>query len=118
MSELLSGGLQAKLDGLSGLSTREQGELAQQTADDFRASDASLRHSVYRRETGNYATGNQVLEALLKEAEPAVTAIAKPGEQAKFMSLLRLDRHLLELLAVRGRNMTAYSKRKTALGLK
>jgi hypothetical protein len=117
---VLSTRLQAKFDRLSGLSTREQGELAQQTADDlgYRASDASIRHSVYRRETGNYSTGNQVLEALLKEAEPAVAAITKPGEQTKFMSLLRLDRDLLELLAVRGRNIAAYAARKAQLGLK
>jgi len=120
MSELLSAGLQAKFDRLSGLSTGEQADLAQQTADDFayRASDASLRHSAYRRETGNYPTGNQVSEALLKEAEPAVAAIAKPGEHTKIMSLLRLDRNLLEIMAVRGRNITAYSNRKAQLGLK
>jgi hypothetical protein len=94
--------------------------LAQQTADDFgyRASDASFRHSTYRRETGNYLTGNQIVEALLKEAEPAVAAIAKPGEQTKMMSLLRLDRNLLELMAVRGRNLTGYANRKSQLGLK
>jgi hypothetical protein len=82
---VLSTGLQAKFDRLSGLSAREQAGLAQQTADDFgyRASDASFRHSTYRRETGNYSTGNQIVEALLKEAEPAVAAIAKPGEQTK-----------------------------------
>jgi hypothetical protein len=40
------------------LSAREQAGLAQQTSDDFgyRASDASFRHSTYRRETGNYLT--------------------------------------------------------------
>jgi hypothetical protein len=77
---VLSTGLQAKFDRLSGLSAREQAGLAQQTADDFgyRASDASFRHSTYRR-----STGNQIVEALLKEAEPAVAAIAKPGEQTK-----------------------------------
>ena len=42
------------------------------------------------------------MEALLKEAEPAVAAIAKPGEQTKMISLLRLDRNLLELMAVPG----------------
>src|SRR5260370_42063176 len=120
MWELLSAGLQTKFDRLSGLSTREQADLAQQAADDFayRASDASLRHSVYRSETGNYSTGNQVLEALLKEAELAVAAIAKPGEHTKIMSLLRLDGGLLELMAVRGRNITAYANRKAQLGLK
>jgi hypothetical protein len=57
------------------------------------------------------------VEALVKEAEPAVAAIAKPGEQTKIMGLLRLDRQLLELMAVRGRNITGYANRKTALGL-
>jgi hypothetical protein len=54
----------------------------------------------------------------LKEAEPAVAATAKPGEHARIMSLLRLDRDLLELMAVRGRNMMAYTNRKAQLGLK
>jgi hypothetical protein len=117
---VLSTGLQAKIDRLSGLSAREQASLAQQTADDFgyRASDASFRHSTYRRETGNYLTGNQIVEALLEEAEPAVAAIAKPGEHTKVMSLLRLDRNLWELMAVRGRNLTGYANRKSQLGLK
>ena len=117
---VLATGLQAKIDQLSGLSTREQAGLAQQTADDFgyRASDASLRYSTYRRETGNYLSGSQIVEALSKEAEPAVAAIAKPGEQTKMMSVLRLDRNLLELMAIRGLNIAAYSNRKAALGLK
>ena len=58
------------------------------------------------------------MEALLKEAEPAVAAIAKPGEQTKMMNALRLDRNLLELMAVRGRNLTGYAARKSQLGLK
>jgi hypothetical protein len=57
------------------------------------------------------------VESLVKEAGPAVAAIAQPGEQTKTMSLLRLDRQLLELMAVRGRNITAYANRKAALGL-
>jgi hypothetical protein len=114
---VLATGLQAKFDRLSELSTREQAGLAQQTADDFgyHASDASLRHSTYRPETSNYLTGNQIVEALLKEAEPAVAAIAKPGEQTKMMSVLRLDRNLLELMAVRSRNLTGYANRKSQL---
>jgi hypothetical protein len=89
-----------------------------QTISPNRTSAASFRHSVYRRESGNYSTGNRVLEALLKEAEPAVAATAKPGEGQKIMSLLRLDRDLLELMVVRGRNQTAYAARKAQLGLK
>jgi hypothetical protein len=34
------------------------------------------------------------------------------------ISLLRLDRNLLELMAVRGRNLTGYANRKSQLGLK
>jgi hypothetical protein len=58
------------------------------------------------------------VEALLKEAERAVAATAKPGEGPKILSLLRLDRQLLELMAIRGRNITAYAARKAHLGLK
>jgi hypothetical protein len=59
MSELLSAGLHTKFDRMSGFSTREQADLAQQTADDFgyRASAAlfgiqliDLTRAAYRLE--------------------------------------------------------------------
>src|SRR5947209_6050850 len=66
MSELLSAGLHTKFDRLSVLSTRDQADLAQQTAGDFgyRASAASIRHSAYRSETGSLPTGNQIVASM------------------------------------------------------
>jgi hypothetical protein len=61
-------------------------------------------------------TGTRALLGLIRHAE--VGAIAKPGEAQKVMNLLRLDRDLLERIAVRDRNITAYGNRRTALGLK
>jgi hypothetical protein len=54
---------------------------------------------------------------LLKDAEPAVLAFTTPDKLEATNNQLRLDRGLLELFAVRGRNMTAYAARKTQLGL-
>ena len=45
-------------------------------------------------------------------------AARRSGEQTKMMRLLRLDRNLLAMMAVRGRNLTGYANRKSQLGLK
>jgi hypothetical protein len=117
-SEILEAGLAAKFDRLGKLSTREQANLAQEVADDFayRSSDVSMRHSFTRG--GQTPTGHQVVEQLLKDAQPAVDASVEPGKRAETMKLLRCDRQLLELYAVRGRNLSAYSSRKAQLGIK
>jgi hypothetical protein len=111
--------LNLQFDRLSGLSTREQANLAQQVADDFanRTSAVSVPHSRYNRERSGYPTGSAIVEALIREAEPAVNALAEPSERQKVLKLLRLDRQLLELMAVRGQGMTAYAARKRQLGL-
>ena len=64
---------------------------------------------------GGYPIGSRIVEARLKDAEPA---IASTQNAAKIRNFLRLDRQLLELYASRGRTMTAYNERKAALGLK
>jgi hypothetical protein len=66
---------------------------------------------------GGLPTGAAIVEALLKDVEPAVNRLAKPGEANAIAQLLRPDRNLLELMAARGRNMTAYVNRKRELGL-
>jgi len=70
----------------------------------------------YRRETG-VRSGNEILDAVLKDAEPAVPAFVPAGKQDEILMLLRLDRALLELFAVHGRNMTAYHTAKAKYGL-
>jgi hypothetical protein len=55
--------------------------------------------------------------ALLKKAEVAVNHIVETGKRADTLRLIRLDRNLLEVVAVRGRAMSAYTTRKAALGL-
>jgi hypothetical protein len=52
------------------------------------------------------------VDALLQDAGPAIADMP-----AKVRGLLRLDRQLLELYSVRGRNMSAYAARKAQLGL-
>jgi hypothetical protein len=60
---------------------------------------------------------SEQVAALLKEAEVAVNHFVEPGNRADTLKLLRLDRNLLEIYAVRGRNMTSYMQRKAELGL-
>ena len=73
-SEMLSAGLAAKFDRLGQLSTREQANLAHQVVDDFayRSSDVSMNYSFHK--AGQAPTGPGIVEALLKDAEPAVNA--------------------------------------------
>ena len=50
-------------------------------------------------------------------SEVAANHFVEPGNRADTLKLLWLDRNLLEIYTVRGRNMTAYTKRKAELGL-
>jgi len=61
--------------------------------------------------------GNEILGALLRDAEHAVAAFVPADKQDAILMLLGLDRALLELFAVRGRNMTAYHTAKAKDGL-
>jgi hypothetical protein len=112
-SELLTAGLQSKLDRLGQLSTREQADLAAEVAADlaYRSSDTSMRYSFHRG--GVAPTGPGIVEALMADAAPAIAHMPDKDRQ-----LLRCDRQLLELYASRGRNLSSYSARKTQLGLK
>jgi len=49
-----------------------------------------------RYQNGGYPTGPGIVDAMLKEAEPAIAGTPDP---AKIKNLLRLDRRLLELYA-------------------
>ena len=69
------------------------------------------------RTTGTTPSGNEIHGALLRDAERAVTAFVPADKQDAILMLLRLDRALLELFAVRGRNMTAYHTAKAKYGL-
>ena len=68
-----------------------------------------------RRRVVGYPTGSRNVEDLLKDAEPAIASMPDP---AKTRNLLRLDRRLLELYAVRGRAISFYANRKAEFGLK
>jgi hypothetical protein len=76
-----------------------------------------MQHSMFRRDRGDYPPGSQIVEALLKEGEVVVSTFVEPGERTKTLKLLRLDRHLLELYAVRGRNIAGYTAAKARYGL-
>jgi len=69
----------------------------------------------FRHQDGGYPTGSRIVEELLKDAEPAIAGTPDP---AKTKNLLRLDRRLLELYAVRGRAIAACAKRRAEFGLK
>src|SRR5215813_9021582 len=99
------------------LGAREQADLPERVADGFDSAPSlpSLRYSAYRRAEGRNPTGYEIVEALLKDAEPAVAAFAGTEKQAATMKWFRLDRDLLEFFPVHGRNMTAYKAAKHRL---
>lgn len=112
---------QGKLDAIAALGDAGVAKLTSEVAADlaYRATEASSPHTKYNPETGGYLPGSEQLAALAQDAEPAVRlfAGADAASAAKALKLLRADRDLLELFAVRGRNMTAYAERKKALKL-
>ena len=63
-----------------------------------------------RYQNGGYPTGPGIVDAMLKEAEPAIAGTPDP---AKTKGLLRLNRD-----ASRGRAISFFANRKAALGLK
>jgi len=55
---------------------------------------------------------------MLKDAEPAVLALAKAGEIQQLRDALKFDRNLLERFAVRGRNITNFQAAAARYGVK
>jgi hypothetical protein len=111
---------QGKLDAIAALGDAGIAKLSSEVAADlsYRATQASLPYASHNRETGGYMPGTEQLAALVKDAEPAVRLFAPDAASAaKALKLLRADRDLLELFAVRGRNMTRYAARKVELKL-
>jgi hypothetical protein len=102
-----------RIEGLSRLSARAQGDLVQSVAEDFKhqTSDASRAYSFHRG--GVAPTGPGIVDRLMKDAEPAIGHLTAAEQQ-----LLRADRQLLEFYSLRGRAISAYSARKAQLGIK
>lgn len=83
-----------------------------------RASEVTFRHGAYNPGNGRYASPHEIVEALVKDAEPAVRAIAEDQKTATTMlKLIRADRKLLELFASRGQARQAYQASKKRYGL-
>jgi len=103
---------------LGALSTAEQADLYQALVDSLRdnASAATVRHSATKNGVG--PSGSQILNAMLKDAEPAVLALAKAGEIQQLRDALKFDRNLLERFAVRGRNITNFQAAAARYGVK
>jgi hypothetical protein len=110
----------SKVAALGALGVREQADLHQKLVDDLgsRANEITGRYSIFNQATNSYPTGSQILEALLKDAEPAILAHTKAGEVQKTRDALKLDRSLLERFTVMGRNITNYQAAKARYGVK
>lgn len=112
-----------RLDPLAALPERIFDQrVAEVTADlKNRTTEVTFPHSHYRAPTaklGDYASGREISDALIAEAEPAIRQYAQTSEaQTKLRKLLRADRGILETFALRGRQMTAYAERKKAIGV-
>jgi len=88
----------AQFDNLGKLNVREQATLAREVADDFayRTSDASMNYSYYKN--GHTPTGSSIVEALVKDAEPAINHLVEPTKRAEATKLVR---HFGQLIARR-----------------
>jgi hypothetical protein len=109
----------SQIEALGKLDVREQANRAQAVVDDVaaRTTPISSRYAFTRGQTGEFLSGSQVVAELLKKAEVAINQLVEPGKRTETMKLLRLDRHLLELYAARGRNIANYRARKAQMGL-
>ena len=110
----------AKLDAIANLGDDAVAKLTAETAADLssRATAATIDLAKYNPAIGGHMPGSEQLSALAKDAEPAVRIFAQdPASASKALKLIRADRDLLELFAVRGRAMTRYANRKAELKL-
>ena len=67
--------------------------------DDFAHRTSAVSFGPSRYQNGGYPTGSRIVEALLKDAEPAITGMRNPE---KIRNLLRLDRQFLSCLRAGG----------------
>jgi hypothetical protein len=119
MPDLTAEWIAGQFDALGKLSVGDQAKLAREVALDVgeNTSDATMNYSFYRHGQPT-PTGPGIVDQLVKEAEPAITHLIEPAKRAEAMKLVRCNRRLLEIYALRGRGMTAYAGRKAAFGLK
>jgi hypothetical protein len=83
-----------------------------------RASEVSIRHSMYDPAKGRLPWGGEIHKALMAEAETAVRAfVSNPTEARRQLNAIGADRQLLELFASKGRAMAAYTARRQQLGI-
>ena len=103
---------------LGSLETRQQADLHQALVDDLgnRMTPATARYSLAKN--GVYPRGSEILEALLKDAEPAILARMPAEHRQNMRDVLKLDRGLLERFAVDGRNISGYRVAATRYGVK
>jgi hypothetical protein len=87
----------------------QQSRIAQQVAKDVNDYPSELDgFSRYNAASGTYATGPEIVDAMIEAAEPAVRAqFSDQKEASRVLQLLRLDRRLLQQYVQRGRAMAA-----------
>ena len=87
----------------------QQGRLAAEVAKAVNDHPSELDgFSRYDAASGTYATGPEIVDAMIAAAEPAVRAqYSDQKEASRVLRLLRLDRRLLQQYVQRGRAMAA-----------
>ena len=99
----------ARLSAIGEMPVERQGRLAQETADEFYRNPTpdDGGHGGYRAEFGGKVPGGDIVDALIRDAEPAVRATATDqSDVPDFLRLLRCDAKLLRYYAIRGRHMS------------
>ena len=106
-----------KLAALENIDVRQQANLHQALVNDLAdtTSQATFRYSMVKGGIG--PTGSQILDQMLRDAEPAVHAHAPVDQHQATRDALKLDRGLLERFAVAGRNISAYQAAKARYGV-
>jgi hypothetical protein len=91
------------------MTVEQQGRLAAEVAKAVNDHPSELDgFSRYDAASGTYATGPEIVDAMIAAAEPAVRAqYSDQKEASRVLQLLRLDRRLLQQYVQRGRAMAA-----------
>lgn len=109
-----------QLDALAELPPQVLAIREREVVDDLeqRPSPVCAPHCGYRAELNRRATGFEVREGLLKDAEAVIAANhPDPADRARVTKLIRGNRQLLEHYAHRGQARAAYAAQKKKYGL-
>jgi hypothetical protein len=113
--------MDAAFDRLSELPAADLNRLAEEVAKDVAETNsrASVSYALAARtEPGTKPSGTAIVSLMLADARVAVEALAEPADWSQMLNLIRGDRKLLELMAMRGASIRQFDADKARYRVK